>query len=171
MNSTERRKKILNIIEESNVSIKGNELANRLNVSRQIIVQDIALIRAAGNDIVATSQGYIIFNKSYKIEHKIECKNHKSNEDLFDELKTIIDMGGSVKDVIVNHPRYGEIRAELNISSLRDINDFMNKIKKDEFKQLSSLTDYNHSHTIEVSKKEILEQIIEILEQKDIISN
>lgn len=171
MNLSERREKLLNIIEESNKPIKGNELAKLLNVSRQIIVQDIALIRASGQEIVATPQGYIIFNQSSKIEEKIKCKNHKNNEELFDELKIIVDMGGTIKDVIVNHPIYGEIKAELNISSLRDINEFMNKIEKDEFKQLSSLTECNHIHTIQVSKKEILDDILRKLREKDMISN
>ena len=171
MNPSERKDKLLKLIEESTKPIKGNELAEKLNVSRQIIVQDIALIRATGKDVVATPQGYMIYNQNNKIEKKIKCKNHKNNEELFDELKSIIDMGGTVKDVIVNHPIYGEIKAELNISSLRDINDFMNKIKKDEFKQLSSLTKYNHTHTIEASKNEILDEIIEILGEKGIISN
>lgn len=171
MNLSERREKLLNIIEESNKPIKGNELAKLLNVSRQIIVQDIALIRASGKEIVATPQGYIIFNQNSKIEEKIKCKNHKSNEELFDELKIIVDMGGTIKDVIVNHPIYGEIKAELNISSLRDINEFMNKIEKEEFKQLSSLTECNHIHTIQVSKKEILDDILRKLREKDMISN
>ena len=107
MNSSERKDKLLKLIEESTKPIKGNELAEKLNVSRQIIVQDIALIRATGKDIVATPQGYMIYNQNNKIEKKIKCKNHKNNEELFDELKSIIDMGGTVKDVIVNHLIYG----------------------------------------------------------------
>ena len=171
MNLNERRETLRDIIERSDKPIKGSELADLLNVSRQIIVQDIALIRASGKEIVATPQGYIVFNKSKKIEGKIQCKNHSNNEELFDELKTIVDMGGILKDVIINHPIYGEIKAELNISSLRDIKEFMEKVKKDEFRQLSSLTKYDHSHTIEVSKKEILDEIIEILDEKSMLSN
>ena len=91
MNSSERKDKLLKLIEESTKPIKGNELAEKLNVSRQIIVQDIALIRATGKDIVATPQGYMIYNQNNKIEKKIKCKNHKNNEELFDELKSIID--------------------------------------------------------------------------------
>lgn len=171
MNLTERRAKLLDIIEKSNKPIKGNDLAELLNVSRQVIVQDIALIRATGKEIVATPQGYIIFTQDKKIEEKINCKNHKNNDELFDELKIIIEMGGIVKDVIVEHPIYGEIKAELNISSHKDIIDFMGKIKTDEFKQLSSLTTYNHIHTIEVSKKETLDEIIKILRDKNKLSN
>lgn len=171
MNLTERRKKILEIIEKSNKPVKGSELASLLNVSRQIIVQDIALIRASGREVLATPQGYILFDKNIKIETKINCKNHNNNEELLDELKTIVEMGGVIKDVIVNHPMYGEIRADLNISSIKDVNEFMKKIEKDEFRQLSSLTDCNHSHTIEVSKKEILDEIIEALNQKGMLSN
>lgn len=172
MNSTQRREKLLDLIQESNQPIKGSQLAHILKVSRQVIVQDIALIRASGENVVATPQGYVIFNnREEKIKYKIECNNHEKVEDLYEELKIIVEFGGTVKNVIVIHPIYGEIEAELNISSLRDINKFIEKIKNDEFKQLSSLSKYNHFHTIEASDKEIIEDIIANLRIKGILSN
>lgn len=169
MTSNERRLEIITIIKTLGHPIKGSELAKKLNVSRQVVVQDIALLRVSGYDIIATPQGYIMYQKNSEVEC-IYCKNHKSTQELYDELKIIVDMGGTIKDVVVDHPIYGQIRAELNISSTRDINDFMEKVKKDEFKQLSTLTEYDHAHTIEASKKEIIDEIKKELNAKDILS-
>ena len=103
MKVKERRELLLSILNKSAKPIKGDELANTLNVSRQVIVQDIALIRATGVDIIATPQGYVIYNT--KVTTKtIECKNHVNGDEFYNELKTIVDLGGKVKDVIVKHP-------------------------------------------------------------------
>ena len=96
----------------------GVALANQLNVSRQVIVQDIALIRAASYDVYSTNRGYVIRgNKEYtrivKVKH--------TNADVEKELNAIVDMGGWVKDVFVYHKVYGVVKAELNIHSRRDI--------------------------------------------------
>ena len=102
MKVKERRELLLSILNKSAKPIKGDELANTLNVSRQVIVQDIALIRAIGVDIIATPQGYVIYNT--KVTTKtIECKNHVNGDEFYNELKTIVDLGGKVKDVIVKH--------------------------------------------------------------------
>lgn len=169
MNSEERRIRLINILNQSRNPIKGCDLAKELNVSRQVIVQDIALIRAKGYEIIATPQGYIVYSKNNTIEY-IKCKNHSNYQDIYDELKIIVDMGGTVKDVIVEHPTYGQIKAELNISSNRDINEFMEKVKNNEFKQLSSLTTCNHMHTVEASSDDIIKDIINELRNKGILS-
>ena len=160
MKVKERRELLLSILNKSAKPIKGDELANTLNVSRQVIVQDIALIRATGVDIIATPQGYVIYNT--KVTTKtIECN----------ELKTIVDLGGKVKDVIVKHPIYGEIKVDLDIDSNRDIDEFMKKASSDEFKQLSTLTKESHLHTIEAKSEEILDEIVSSLLDKNILVN
>lgn len=169
MSSEERRKQLIDILESSTQPVKGSELAKKLEVSRQVIVQDIALIRAKGYEIIATPQGYIIYAKSSVIEY-IKCKNHINDEEIYDELKTIVDMGGIIKDVIINHPTYGEIKANINVSTQRDILAFMEKVKNNEFKQLSSLSKQDHVHTIEAPSREIMNDIIKELEDKDILS-
>ncbi|MFR5133435.1 MAG: 3H domain-containing protein [Terrisporobacter sp.] len=85
------------------------------------------------------------------------------------ELQTIIDLGGKVKDVIVDHPTYGSIKAELNLSSNRDIKTFMNKSRENGFKQLSSLSKDYHVHTIEVPDEKTLEEIKKELKEEDIL--
>lgn len=168
MNSNERREKLLQILKTSNKPVKGVDLAKELNVTRQIIVKDIALLRASGIDILATSTGYIIYSvKSHKFE--IKCKNHHDNEHLLSELQSIVDLGGKVVDVIVDHPTYGTIKAELNLASNRDIRAFMEKSQEYGFKQLSSLSQDYHTHTIEVPNEKIFEEIVKELREKDIL--
>ena len=165
MKVKERRELLLSILNKSAKPIKGDELANTLNVSRQVIVQDIALIRSTGVDIIATPQGYVIYNT------KVTTKNHVNGDDFYNELKTIVDLGGKVKDVIVKHPIYGEIKVDLDIDSNRDIDEFMKKASSDEFKQLSTLTKESHLHTIEAKSEEILDEIVSSLLDKNILVN
>ena len=168
MSSNERRERLLQILKKSDEPVKGSELSAELQVSRQVVVKDIALLRASGIEILATSSGYIILNP-VKDEFKIKCKNHNSDEELDDELQTIIDLGGRVKDVIVEHPTYGVLKAELNVSTNRDLKKFMEKATTNEFKQLSVLSPDYHIHTIEVSNKDIFEEIKKELRDKNIL--
>ncbi|MEG0856312.1 MAG: transcription repressor NadR [Terrisporobacter sp.] len=168
MNSNERREKLLQILKTSNKPVKGVELAKELNVTRQIVVKDIALLRASGIDILATSTGYIIYSTEKK-EFQIKCKNHENSEHLLLELQTIVDMGAKVKDVVVDHPTYGTIRADLNVSTNRDIKKFMDKTNRDGFKQLSTLSQKYHVHTIEVPSDLSLEELEEELRERNIL--
>lgn len=168
MNSEERREQLLQILKTSNKPVKGGELAKELNITRQVVVKDIALLRASGIDILATSTGYIIYSPEKK-EFQIKCKNHNNVEHLMLELQTIVDLGGKIKDVIVDHPTYGSIKADLNVSSNRDIKKFAEKTNKEGFKQLSSLSSEYHVHTIEVPDMESYEEIIEELRENDIL--
>ena len=168
MNSNERREKLLHILKTSNKPVKGVDLAKELNITRQIVVKDTALLRASGIDILATSTGYIIYTIKNQ-EFEIKCKNHTSNEELLLELQTIIDLGGKVKDVIVDHPTYGTIKADLNLSSNRDLKMFMENSKKNEFKQLSTLSQDYHVHTIEVPDEKTLEEIKKELKEVNIL--
>lgn len=168
MNSNERREKLLEILKKSNEPVKGIELSAQLNVSRQVVVKDIALLRAKGIEILATSTGYIILSSS-KCEFEIKCKNHDTDESLYEEMQTIIDLGGKVKDVIVEHPTYGVLKADLNVSNNRDLKKFMEKVASNTFKQLSVLSSEYHIHTIEVANIEMLEEIKSELASKNLL--
>ena len=168
MSSNERREKLLQILKKSDKPVKGSELSAELQVSRQVVVKDIALLRASGLEIIATSNGYIVLD-SVKNEFKIKCKNHNSDDELYDELQTIIDLGGRVKDVIVEHPTYGVLKADLNVATNRDLRNFMQKAATNEFKQLSVLSPDYHIHTIEVDNDEIFEEIQKELKLKNIL--
>ena len=168
MSSNERREKLLQILKKSDKPVKGSELSVELQVSRQVVVKDIALLRASGLEIIATSNGYIVLD-SVKNEFKIKCKNHNSDDELYDELQTIIDLGGKVKDVIVEHPTYGVLKADLNVATNRDLRNFMQKAATNEFKQLSVLSPDYHIHTIEVDNDEIFEEKQKELKLKNIL--
>ncbi|RKD28755.1 transcription repressor NadR [Thermohalobacter berrensis] len=167
MDSKERRKAILETLKKSKSPIKGTDLADKFDVSRQVIVQDIAILRAGGTEILATPQGYMIIGaeKNDKIRKTIVCK-HCGYDEIEDELKTIIDMGGKLLDVIVEHPIYGEIKSPLMLNSRIEIEEFMKKIKKKDAQPLSSLTGGIHLHTVEVSSEEVFKKIEERLNQK-----
>ena len=60
MTGLDRREDIVAQIQKSTVPLSGTKLAAIYKVSRQVIVQDIALIRAAGYDIISTNRGYIL---------------------------------------------------------------------------------------------------------------
>ena len=169
MDSSRRREEILKAIQNSNKPLKGSYLAKLFGVSRQVIVQDVAILRAAGAEIIATPNGYIIppnFN-SGKYRRIIACRH--SREDTEDELMTIVDLGGSIIDVIVEHEIYGEFKGELMIASPADVRNFVEKVKKQGAKLLSSLKEGIHLHTIEASSPEILDMIEKALDEKGYI--
>jgi len=163
----ERRDKILNDLRKNHRPIKGTELAEMYNVTRQVIVQDIALLRARGENILATPQGYLIpkIDTERRIEKKIVCK-HKLYSEIEDELRTIVDLGGKAIDVIVEHPIYGEIRGSLEIDSRLDVEEFMSHLKNTSAEPLSSLTEGVHIHTIEVRDEESFRRIKAVLKEK-----
>ena len=59
MNGEERRNQIVDILKHSSSPVPGTQLAQILDVSRQVIVQDIALIRAKNIDVFSTNRGYV----------------------------------------------------------------------------------------------------------------
>jgi transcriptional regulator of NAD metabolism len=167
MDAGERRQEIINILNKSKDPVKGTELAEKLQVSRQVIVQDIAILRAKGENIFATPQGYLmpeIYEKDRLIK-TIVC-NHQNNYELEDELRTIVNLGGKIIDVIVEHPLYGEIKSQLQIGSRHDLMLFMDNLKTTKAEPLSSLTDGVHLHTIEVNSEEVFHKIREALSKK-----
>ncbi|WP_026894929.1 transcription repressor NadR [Clostridiisalibacter paucivorans] len=170
MDAKERRNEILRTLINTDNPIKGIDIANIFDVSRQVIVQDIAILRAKGEDIIATPQGYLIVKKSNKKLLKAIVSKHQGYDEIEDELTTIVDLGGKIIDVIVEHPLYGEIKSPLMIGSRLDVKSFMEKIKEVQAEPLSSLTDGVHIHTIEVPSEEVFQQIkIRLKEKKYLI--
>ena len=53
MSGEKRRENLLKILQESTNPVSGTELAEKFNVSRQIVVQDIALLRAKNHEIIS----------------------------------------------------------------------------------------------------------------------
>lgn len=166
MESKDRRDEILAHLQQAKQPVKGSELAKIFGVSRQVIVQDIALIRAKGILVVATPSGYMIQTPvTTGVLKTICCKHGQSIEELETELELIISYGGKILDVVVEHPIYGEIRAVLNINYLMDIKQFINQLRSQESKPLSLLTEGVHYHTIEVKDEDMYEAILNALSQ------
>ena len=163
MSGEDRRKVILEDISASDKPVSATKLANTYGVSRQVIVQDIALLRAGGSDIISTARGYMI-NSDSRVT-KVIYVTH-TDEEMEDELNTIVDMGGKVIDVFVEHSVYGNIRADLMLASRRDVKKFMNDIRNGVAKPLKNLTGGAHYHTVEASSEEVLELIEEELNEK-----
>lgn len=171
MISTERRDAILNRLISSNGPIKGTDLAKLFKVTRQVIVQDIALLRAQGANIISTPQGYIVpFRKDNRITKRIVCK-HEGYNAIKDELQIMLDHGATIIDVIVEHPLYGEITSQLNITNKIDLEDFTSKITIKKAEPLASLTDGVHIHTIEIDNEEIFKKLKSSLNKKGYLIN
>ena len=167
MNGNERRTEILKLLTESQGPVSGVSLARQLSVSRQIIVQDIALLRAAGNDILSMNQGYMIQSKPklsrvFKVIHK--------EQDVEEELNTVVDFGGIVKDVFVYHKAYGVLRAEMNIRSRLDIENFVEKIKSGKSNLLMNVTSGYHYHTVMADSEQLLDIIQDKLRKKGFLA-
>lgn len=167
MNVDERRNAIVDLLRRKDSPLPGNKLAETFSVSRQIIVGDIAALKEGGYDIVSTYEGYILplsgrHTRVFKVCH--------SDEDMRDELYTIVDLGGGVIDVFVKHKAYDEIRALLNMYSRRDVDEFIHKIETGVSTPLKKLTSDYHYHTIDAASEETLDLIESALKEKGMIA-
>lgn len=148
MNADFRREKILEFLNKKQTPISASSLAKKLEVSRQVIVGDVALLRALGHEIIATARGYIIpnFNEKHQFIGKIVCQHTPGNTK--DELYKIVDAGAVVLNVIVEHDLYGEITGALNLTNRQEVDAFLDKAKSSKTKLLSELTLGVHTHSI-----------------------
>lgn len=161
MNSEERRNLIVQRLQQESQPISANQFAKEFSVTRQIIVADIALLRAAGYSISADNKGYKLNAISDDRIKRIVVKHGKS--EVLDEFYAIVDNGGKVLDVIVEHLIYGKITVELNIFSRYDADEFVNKINKTKANPLSLLTEGLHIHTIMIEDERSFGRIKEKL--------
>ena len=153
MTGSDRRQEILKNIKESDRPVSGSKLAKDYDVSRQVIVQDIALLRASGYDIISTNRGYVLEGQTcaervFKVRH--------TDEQLETELCTIVDLGGQVKNVMVNHKVYGHMEAELGITSRRKVKEFLEDIESGKSTPLKNITSDYHYHTVTADSEETL---------------
>jgi len=147
-----RRRHILKWIRAQSGPVPGTELARRFRVSRQCVVQDIAILRAEGNDILSTPQGYRLPAKQAAATQRAVIACQHSPERTEEELHILVDNGVRILDVIVEHALYGEMRGSLMIESRADVQDFLRQWRGTKANLLSSLTRGVHLHTVEASK-------------------
>lgn len=165
MEGTERREKLIDLLTHHSTPISGTELAKQLGVSRQVIVQDIALLRATNKNILSTTKGYLLYHQEPQKVNRCFYVKHTTNE-IYDELSTIVNLGGKVLDVIVSHEIYGTIQADLLIYNHQDVIDFVDKVNQKKTVPLKELTGSYHYHTVEADSEEILKRIEEALRKK-----
>ena len=167
MNSIERRDNIIKLLLESDEPIKGNIIATKYSVTRQVIVKDIAILRAKGESIIATPDGYIINKKESKVKAIIAVIHNE--EEMFNEMSIVIKYGGIIEDVIVEHPLYGEIAAMLMIKNYNELNKFVQKYQEQRARLLSVLTNGVHLHTISAESEDDINLIISELKKYNFI--
>lgn len=172
MNPIMRRKEILQLLQSEKQPTTATKLADQFNVSRQVIVGDIALIRAEGKEIISTPRGYLYDIDDTNSEYytgKIVCLH--TPEQTQKELQIIIDNGGETVNVEVEHPVYGTIASALRLRSRHDIQEFLHKMQEQNSTLLSSLTDGIHLHTIQCEDQTTFDRIKKELNEAGILFN
>ncbi|WP_270179434.1 transcription repressor NadR [Alkalihalobacillus sp. CinArs1] len=163
----DRRSLIKKWLQEADRPLTGSDLSQKTNVSRQVIVQDISLLKARNEPIIATSQGYVMFENNKQNERTkriVACKH--SHEETKEELYTIVDNGGTVKDVTVEHPLYGDLQASLFVSNRLEADQFIARLSATNASLLSELTSGIHLHTIEANSEAQIEAVCNALRKK-----
>ncbi|MDO4345287.1 MAG: transcription repressor NadR [Eubacteriales bacterium] len=166
MEGSLRRQKILEMLEQGEAPVSGAALAGIFGVSRQVIVQDIALLRATDKNILSTNKGYVVYGKKKPGRCRRILPVKHTDEQMQDELYTIVDAGAEVLDVVVEHDVYGQIAVDLMISSRRDVDEFIHKIFANPAKPLKELTGDAHYHTIEAGSEAALDEVEKNLKEK-----
>ena len=167
MKADERRKAIVTALMSEQKPLSGGVLAEMFSVSRQIIVQDIAALKAAGYDILSTHHGYVM-QKTPLCERVFKVRHTK--EETEDELSCIVGLGGTVVDVFVWHKVYGRITAVLNIFSQLQVRQFMEGVRSGKSSELMNITGGYHYHTVRAESEEILDMIYRALEERKYIA-
>lgn len=163
MSAKSRRETIIGLLKTAQGPLSGAALSQHCQVSRQIIVQDIAWLRAAGYHILPTTKGYLLHEQPSPTRVVEVQHNDKQIED---ELNTIVDLGGTILDVSVQHELYGPLSAPLYVSSRRQVQEFLNSLRDRQAYPLKNLTANVHSHTIEADSEETLDLIAQALQEK-----
>ena len=146
MDATTRRSAVLQALLDADGPLSASALAGQFSVSRQIIVGDVALLRAGGERISATPRGYVLDRAEPGVVRTVACRHTMDGTER--ELQIMVDNGCAVLDVIVEHAVYGQLTGQLRIRSRYDVTQFMERLISDGAKPLSSLTDGIHLHTL-----------------------
>ena len=166
MKADERRKEIAAYLMSQKNPVSGSNLSERFGVSRQIIVQDISVLKAAGYEILSTHSGYVVqhspqVTRVFKVRH--------TKEQTEDELTTVVNHGAVVEDVFVWHKVYGRVEAKLNIFYPMHVKQFIEGVRSGKSTELMDITGGYHYHTVRADSEEILDEIEKIFKEKDYI--
>ncbi len=166
MKVAERRKALVTLLHAERDPIPGGELARRFEVSRQIIVQDISVLKGMGYEILSTHNGYVL-HKSPLAERVFKVKHTTAETE--EELNCVVDLKGTVVDVFVWHKVYGRICAPLNIFSRLQVKQFLEGVRTGKSSELMNVTGGYHYHTVRADSEEILDRIGEELDRRGYI--
>lgn len=157
-----RRQALMELLRRSAEPLPGGRLAERLGVSRQVIVQDVTVLRARGAPILATPRGYLLTEPA-RPDPRYACRRvlavSHGPDDIEAELDAVCDLGGRVVDVIVEHPLYGELRGLVMTASRADVDEFVANLRASGAAPLLTLTGGPHLHTVEAASEERLDAI------------
>ena len=163
MKATDRRNEILSFIGNSDNPVPDGVLAEKFAVSRQVIVQDIAILRAIGYGITSTHRGYVL-NVKIQALRVLKCRH--SFDEIVDEGLLVIGAGGRIEDIFVNHRVYGRISARLDLHNKTHVEELYRSLVSGASKPLMSVTDGYHYHTVSADNEQVLDGIEELLRQK-----
>lgn len=170
MNASTRREKIIALLTNTEKPLSASAIASQCAVSRQVIVGDIALLRASGAQIIATPRGYLLERSSDScngVEIEIACIH--DDDRLAEELYTVVDLGGAMIDVTVAHSVYGQICAPLHIFSRFDADAFLEKLKAANAQPLCTLTGGVHLHRLRCPNQTVQTRVLEALRTKGLL--
>lgn len=167
MNGEERRVSIIKKLSDATTPISASALAEAFGVSRQVIVQDIALLRATGSSITSLARGYVLekptlFSRVFKVNH--------TDDAVEGELNLIVDAGGTIEDIFVYHKVYGTVRAQMSIKNRLQVKCFLEEIASGKSSLLKNVTSGYHYHTVSADNEETLGVIEKQLWEKGFLA-
>ncbi len=166
IDGNERRAQLISYLKKRSAPVNGTELSGLFAVSRQVIVQDIALLRVSGHSILSTNRGYMLYEEpSASCGHTAVIRVRHTPRETLDEMKAVVEYGGSLLDVFVEHDLYGQIRADLDIRNLSDAETFCDRLLSSSSLPLNTLTGEYHYHTITAPSPKVMKLILAELDQ------
>ena len=154
-----RRERIVRALRDAKGPLSGGALADQCGVSRQVVVTDIALLRTRGENIVSTNRGYVLLGAGAHERPTRLFKCRHTADQTEDELTCIVDLGGRVEDVFVNHRVYGKVSSKLGVGSRRDVGRFMAELATGVSSPLMEVTSGYHFHHVSAESEEVLDEI------------
>ncbi|MCI8301865.1 MAG: transcription repressor NadR [Oscillospiraceae bacterium] len=165
MTAQERRAAIVEVLSRSHQPVSAGALARRFGVSRQLIVGDVALLRAGGEAVTATARGYTLQPRPQGLVRRVACRHEAA--DMERELEIMVDNGCTVLDVMVDHPVYGQLTGALRLSSRYDVRQFIQRAGAAQ--PLSLLTEGVHLHTLVCPDEDAFRRVLEELNEQDFL--
>lgn len=165
----QRRKRIVEILEAADAPVSGADLGKRLGVTRQVIVQDVTVLRHMGHGIEATNLGYVLKpafdgpTRLFKVRHAADQTE--------DELNAMVDLGAEVVDVQVNHRTYGLVSARLGLRNRRDVRRFLSELESGVSTPLLTLTDGYHFHHVTAESEAVLDEVEQMLRERSYLAD